>query len=485
MPCGGVITVSMTLGELLAGTGRPAGLARAQLVGTDDVQVTSVVIDSRSVVAGSVFCCVRGASFDGHSFAADAVAAGAAAVVVDHRLDLPAEVPQVIVDDVRAVVGHLAAAATGHPARQLTMVGVTGTNGKTTTTAMIASILRAAGRCVGVIGTLSGVRTTPEAPDLQERLASFIAEGIDAVVMEVSSHALSMHRVNGCHFDAVVFTNLSRDHLDLHGTMEQYFAAKARLFDPALADRGVTCVDDPHGRLLLDASPIPMEGWSATDATDAVISPTGARAVWRGQAIEVPLGGGFNLSNAIGAATCAAALGVGTDVIVRGLATLEPVPGRMETVRGGRGVDVIVDYAHTPDGLAVALDAARPALPGRLAVVFGCGGDRDREKRSDMGRIAAGAADLVVVTSDNPRSEDPQTIIDAILGGVAADYRSHVLCEPDRRRAIEMAVEWARPGDVVLVAGKGHETTQTIGGRVLPFDDRAVAREVLSGGIDR
>ena len=475
----------MTLGELLAGTGRPTVLARARVVGPDDVRVDDVVIDSRSVTQGSLFCCVRGASFDGHTFADDAVAAGAVGVVVDHPLDLPPGVAQVVVDDVRAAVGHLAAAVHGHPARSLTMVGVTGTNGKTTTTAMIASVLRASGRRVGVIGTLSGARTTPEAPELQERLAAFVAEGVDAVVMEVSSHALLMHRVNGCHFDAVVFTNLSRDHLDLHGTMEQYFAAKARLFDPTLADTGVTCTDDPHGRLLLDASPIPTVGWSADDAVDAVVSPTSVRATWRGQVLEVPLGGAFNLSNAIGAATCAAVLGVSPQEIAAGLAALEPVPGRMEAVHGPDGVEVIVDYAHTPDGLAVALAASRPAYPGRLAVVFGCGGDRDREKRPEMGRIAAGSADLVVVTSDNPRSEDPQAIIDAILGGVGADYRAHVLCEPDRRRAIEAAVRWARPGDVVLVAGKGHETTQTIGSRVLPFDDRAVVREVLSGGTDR
>ena len=477
--------MSMTLGELLAGTGRPGVLSRARVIGPDDVSVSSVVIDSRAVTAGSVFCCIRGAAFDGHTFAASAVASGAAAIVVDHELDLPAGVPQVVVDDVRAAVGHLAAVAHGRPADRLMMVGVTGTNGKTTTTAMIASILGAAGRRVGVIGTLSGARTTPEAPELQERLASFLAEGIDTVVMEVSSHALLMHRVNGCHFDAAVFTNLSRDHLDLHGTMEQYFAAKARLFDPALSQRGITCVDDPHGRLLLDASPIPSEGWSIDDVSDASVTPTRVRATWRSQVLDVPLGGEFNLSNAIGAATCAAALGVDAATIAAGLASLEPVPGRMEAVPGGHGFDVIVDSAHTPDGLAAALSAARPGRPGRLVVVFGCGGDRDREKRPEMGRIAAEGADLVVVTSDNPRSEDPQAIIDAILGGVGADYRAHVLCEPDRRRAIEAAVGWARPGDVVLIAGKGHEATQTIGASVLPFDDRAVAREVLSGGTVR
>jgi len=476
----------MTLGELLAGSGRPGVLARARVIGRDDVLVSDVVIDSRAVGQGSVFCCLRGATSDGHSFASAAVEAGAAALVVDHELqDVPEHVTQIVVDEVRPAVGPLVAASLGHPAERLLMVGVTGTNGKTTTTAMLASILTAAGRRVGVIGTLSGARTTPEAPELQARLAAFVADGLDTVVMEVSSHALQMHRVNGCRFAAVVFTNLSRDHLDLHGTMEQYFAAKARLFDPSLADRGVACLDDPHGQLLVDASPIPMEGWSLAEATDAEVTPTRVAATWRGVRLDVPLGGGFNLSNAIGAATCAAALGISTEDIVAGLARLAAVPGRMESVANDRGMAVIVDYAHTPDGLRAALEAARPTDGARLAVVFGCGGDRDREKRPEMGRIAAEGADSVVVTSDNPRSEDPQEIIDAILGGIPADYRAHVLCEPDRRRAIELAVRWAEPGDVVLIAGKGHETTQTIGGTTLPFDDRAVAREVLAGGTDR
>lgn len=476
----------MSLGELLAGSGRPGVLARARVVGSEDVTVSDVVIDSREVTSGSVFCCLRGGTADGHSFAAAAVDAGAVALVVDHELpDVPPHVTQVVVDDVRPAVGPLAATAAGHPARRLLMVGVTGTNGKTTTTAMLAAILRASGRRVGVIGTLSGARTTPEAPELQRRLAAFVAEGVDTVVMEVSSHALLMHRVHGCRFAAAVFTNLSRDHLDLHGTMEQYFAAKARLFDPQLSERGIACVDDTHGQLLVDASPIPMQGWSIDDAVDRVVTPTRVAATWRGVRLDVPLGGGFNLSNALGAATCAAALGVGIEHVVAGLAALDVVPGRMESVPNDRGVDVIVDYAHTPDGLRAALAAARPAPGARLAVVFGCGGDRDREKRPEMGQIAAGGADLVVVTSDNPRSEDPRAIIDAILGGIPTDYRAHVLSEPDRRRAIETAVQWAAPGDVVLIAGKGHETTQTIGSSVLPFDDRAVAHEVLSGGTDR
>jgi UDP-N-acetylmuramoyl-L-alanyl-D-glutamate--2,6-diaminopimelate ligase len=458
-----------------------ASLGRFELLGEPDVatiDITAVDYDSRNVQPGSLFCCLRGANSDGHQFAEAARQAGAVALLVDHRLDV--DVAQIVVDDTRRVMGWLAASFFGHPSRSLTMVGVTGTNGKTTTTSLITSILTSTGRATGMIGTLTGAHTTPEAPDLQAELADFVAGGTTAVVAEVSSHALELQRVAGCHFDVAVFTNLGRDHLDLHGTEERYFAAKARLFEPALSDTAVVNVDDPHGRLLMDARSIPTEGYSLADVTDVVVTATSHGYTWRGHRIEVPIGGEFNVMNSLAAATACSGLGVELADIETGLRHAAPVPGRFEAVVAGQPFAVIVDYAHTPEGLEKALGAARQAAGGaRVHVVFGCGGDRDREKRPLMGEVAATLADEVVITSDNPRSEDPLEIINAAMGGVPPDYRGRVVMEPDRRRAIEIAIRQARSADVVLIAGKGHEPTQTIGDQVLPFDDRAVALEIL------
>ena len=442
-----------------------------------DVAITGVVFDSRRVTRGSLFCCISGDEHDGHEFAAAAVSAGAAALLCERELALP--VPQVVVADARAAMGPIAAAFYGQPSHHLTLVGVTGTNGKTTTCSLLASVLRSAGVATGVIGTLTGKHTTPEAPDLQAQLADFVAQGTTAVVIEVSSHALALHRVAGCRFELAVFTNLGRDHLDLHGTIERYFAAKARLFQPALSARGLVNVDDPRGRQLFDAAPIPMTEFSMSDISELVVTPTSHEYRWRGTQVRVGIGGAFNAMNSLAAATAAAVLGIPTEVIASGLATAPAVPGRFEPVHAGQLFDVIVDFAHTPDGLREALPAARAAADGRVIAVFGCGGDRDREKRSEMGAVAAQLADLVVVTSDNPRSEDPLAIIDAVIAGVPADYRERVVSEPDRRRAFAAAFQMAKPGDVVVIAGKGHETTQTIGGAVNPFDDHAVAVAVL------
>lgn len=466
------------LGEVVTG----AALRNAVLRGDAATVVRGVTHDSRQVRDGSLFCCLRGGTTDGHGFAAAAVTAGATALLVDHPLDLP--VAQVVVPDTRVAMGYLAASFWQHPSEQLTMVGVTGTNGKTTTTSLLAAVLESAGMPTGVIGTLTGKHTTPESSELQERLAGFVAEGKRAVVMEVSSHALVLHRVAGAHFDVAVFTNLGRDHLDLHGTVERYFAAKAMLFESSLTDRGVANLDDPHGRLLVDAAPVPMTGFSEADVTALEVGATRHAYTWRGVRVEVGLGGAFNAMNSLAAATAAAELGIEPAVIARGLATAGAVPGRFEAVHAGQPFDVIVDFAHTPDGLREALAAARAAVgDGRVIVVFGCGGDRDREKRPEMGAVAAELADRVVVTSDNPRSEDPVAIINAILQGVPGDYRDRVVSEPDRRRAFATAFQGAQPGDLVLIAGKGHETTQTIGDEVLPFDDRAVARAVLEGAL--
>lgn len=469
-----------TLDALLADPG-VAGVLRSvrRDAAESDPDITTVEFDSRRVGPGSLFCCVPGERFDGHDFAAAAVAQGAVALLVSRPLEI--DVPQLLVDDVRHSMALLAAAFHGHPSRALRLVGVTGTNGKTTTTSLIAAVLDHAGQRTGLIGTLSGVHTTPEAPDLQRRLAEFRDTGCDAVVMEVSSHALHLGRVTGCHFDLAVFTNLGRDHLDLHGTLERYFAAKASLFEPVLSQRGLTNVDDVHGRLLAEAATIPMHRFSLDDVTDVQVTPTSHAYTWRGQRVQVAMGGTFNVMNSLAAAEAAVLLGIEPSTVAAGLARAASVPGRFEPVRGGQAFDVIVDYAHTPDGIRAVLESVRSVTEGRIIVVFGCGGDRDREKRPEMGEVAARLADMVVVTSDNPRSEDPDAIINAITAGVPEDYRQRVVSQPDRRRALATAFASALPGDVVVVAGKGHETTQTIGSSVLPFDDRAVSRELLGG----
>jgi UDP-N-acetylmuramoyl-L-alanyl-D-glutamate--2,6-diaminopimelate ligase len=449
-----------------------------------DPEITGVVHDTHAVAVGALFCCVRGSRTDGHDLAAAAVEAGAAALLVDH--ELPLDVPQLVVPDVRAALGPVSAAFWDSPSHHLTVLGVTGTAGKTTITHLLAAILAADGKQCGVIGTLSGARTTPEAPELQALLADHRRRGDDAVAMEVSSHGLELHRVDATRFAVAVFTNLSPEHLDFHGTMDAYFAAKARLFTPAFTDRAVVCVDDDWGRRLLAelgvTGELELHPYGLADATDVQLLPAGARFAWRGHEVRLPLTGRFNVVNAVGAATAAALVGVDPATIARGLSAAAPVPGRFEPVDAGQTFTVIVDYAHKPDALDQALTAARELVTGagELTVVFGAGGDRDRAKRPLMGEVAARLADHVVLTDDNPRSEDPAEILAAIAAGVPATARHRVRTEPDRRRAIGQAVAAARPGGVVVIAGKGHETTQVVGDRVFPFDDRAVAREALA-----
>ena len=445
------------------------------VTGDASVEVGRAAHDSRSLSPGALFCCVPGAVHDGHDLAADAVAAGAAALLCERPLDLG--VPELVVSSVREAMGPVAAELAGRPSDHLAVVGVTGTNGKTTTIALLGAILEAAGRPCGLIGTLTGARTTPEAPELQDRLAAHLAEGKAAVAMEVSSHALDLHRVDGTRFRVAVFTNLSRDHLDHHGDMGAYFQAKARLFGPDLCDLAVLGVDDPHGRLLRDAALVPSVGYSLADAHDLRLGPDGSHFTWRGVPVHVGLAGRFNVANALAAATAAEALGVTPEQVAAGLASVPPVPGRFERVDEGQPHLAVVDYAHTPDGLEQLLATARELVPGRVIVVFGAGGDRDRSKRPAMGEVAARLADVVIVTSDNPRHEDPAAIIDEVCNGM--DEPRDLRVEPDRRSAIEAAVAEARPGDVLLVAGKGHETTMTIGDDVQPFDDREVLRTAL------
>ena len=441
------------------------------------VEVTSVTHDSRKVRSGSMFCCVPGAVTDGHVFAADAVALGASSLLVERQLDL--DVTQVVVGDVRRAMGPVAASFHGHPSDSMDVVGVTGTNGKTTTAWLLRSIFEQAGRTTGMIGTLTGTRTTPESTDLQAELAALRDGGATAVAMEVSSHALAQSRVAGTHFKVGVFTNLSRDHLEYHDTMEDYFAAKALLFEPGQSEVGVVNADDPRGQLLLDAARIPTRAFSLSDVDDLRVLEDRSEATWRGRRLVVPLGAVFNVSNALAAATAALELGITEDDIVAGIAAAPQAPGRFELVDAGQPFAVVVDFAHTPDGIENLLRAARQvAGDGQLTIVFGAGGDKDRGKRPMMGDVASRLADVVVLTSDNPRSEDPMSIIEEIRAGTTGS--AYVITEPDRRAAIELALRRATAGDVVVVAGKGHETTQTIGDTVLPFDDRVVVREVLA-----
>ncbi|HXF72691.1 MAG TPA: UDP-N-acetylmuramoyl-L-alanyl-D-glutamate--2,6-diaminopimelate ligase [Actinomycetota bacterium] len=467
------------------------GLPRAEVRGDGSVRVTDVVYRSGDVRPGALFFCVPGTRRDGHDFAAEAVSRGAAALAVERPL--PLDVPQVVVPSVREAMGPIAAAFFGRPGDRMLVVGVTGTNGKTTTTYLLAGVFRAAGMTPGLVGTTGAwigdqpvpfERTTPEAPDLHRVLALMAERGVGAVAMEASSHGLDQHRVDGLRFSCGVFTNLSQDHLDYHGTMEAYFAAKARLFTPELSERAAINVDVPEGRRLLRAElPTVTYGLGAEADVRAVDVETSAEGVaFRAEGVEIrsPLRGLFNVYNCLAALAASRALGIDPEVAARGIATVRGVPGRMEPIEAGQPFLVLVDYAHTPDGIENVLRAARPLVGegGRLLIVFGAGGDRDRGKRPLMGRAATSLADLAIVTSDNPRTEDPLAIIEDILPGARAGGGAYVV-EPDRRAAIRAAVREAGPGDVVVIAGKGHETGQEIAGRVIPFDDRVVAREEL------
>ena len=475
------------------------------------VEVGGIAHDSRRVVPGDLFCCVPGAASDGHAHALEAVERGAVGLLcerfIPELLERGVVQSRVAPGSMRRAMARLAGTFYGHPARDLLMIGVTGTNGKTSVTQLLGDLLSATGRPTNVLGTLSGARTTPEAIELQRILAHVRdrqrSDGArHAVAMEVSSHALVQSRVEGIHFDVAVFTNLSHDHLDYHETMEQYFDAKAMLFGPSYALRGVVNADDPWGRALLERARIPMHGVHRADATDVVLRPGHTEFTWRGQRVVTPLTGAVNVDNTLLAAEAALALedpGLGPAEIAGALAGTTPVPGRVEVVAspaspvtpGGRDVasrlptppfTVLVDYAHTPAGLEVVLREARglAGARGRVLVAFGCGGNRDRTKRPLMGSAAAQLSDLAVITSDNPRDEDPDLIIGEVLAGVpgGADAPGMVV-EPDRAAAIRLVIDAARPGDVVVVAGKGHETSQEVAGRRLPFDDTVVVRRAL------
>jgi UDP-N-acetylmuramoyl-L-alanyl-D-glutamate--2,6-diaminopimelate ligase len=448
-------------------------LGAVEVVGRAPVEVRDLAYDTRDVVSGSLFFCVPGARADGHDFAAEAVTAGAVAVVVERPLDVP--VPQVVVADARAAMAPAADEFFGRPTADLQVVGVTGTNGKTTTAFLLYAILAAAGRRPGLVGTIEarvggerrGVRhTTPEAIDLQRLFREMLDAGDRSVALEASSHASALHRLDRVRFAALVFTNLSHEHLDFHSDMEDYFQAKRRLFvegrPPAAVNTG-----DEYGRRL--AAELP-DALTFGFGDDAKLGPEALAGV------DLKLRGRFNVENALGALAAARLLGIDEDAIRRGLESVRGVPGRLEAVDEGQPFDVIVDYAHKPLALETLLRTVRELSPGgRVICVFGCGGDRDREKRPQMGRIASELADTVIVTNDNPRSEDPQSIIDAIVAGAAGEVE--VL--PDRAEAIARAIELARDGDVVVIAGKGAEQGQEFADRTVPFDDREAAREAL------
>jgi UDP-N-acetylmuramoyl-L-alanyl-D-glutamate--2,6-diaminopimelate ligase len=457
---------------------------RAVLHGRDGVEVADLAHDSRRVLPGSLFVCVPGALADGHDHAAAAVAAGAVAVVCERALDVA--VPQAIVADARAAMAPLADRFFGEPTRALRVAGVTGTNGKTTTAYVTRAILTAAGTPCGLLGTIEQIvggvaepveRTTPEAIDLQRTFRRMVDAGDRACAMEVSSHALDLHRVDGVRFAAAAFTNLSQDHLDFHGSMEEYFAAKARLFDGRCPT--ATNAADAYGSRL-DATIRYGAPGAEVRADDLRLEPGGSWFRLVTPAGEVPvqtrLRGAFNVANVLAAASIAHLMDVPLQAIADGIGSVSGVPGRLEPVEAGQPFTVLVDYAHTPDALETVLQTARGITRGRLIVVFGCGGDRDRAKRPLMGEVAARLADDVVVTSDNPRSEDPDAIIAEILAGVGRP----VMVERDRRTAIRMALARAAEIDVVVIAGKGHEQGQETAGSKLPFDDRLVALEALA-----
>jgi UDP-N-acetylmuramoyl-L-alanyl-D-glutamate--2,6-diaminopimelate ligase len=465
------------------------GLSGLRVVGDAAVEVVDLVYDSRKVERGSLFFCVVGEKVDGHKFGARAVEEGAAALVVERELTELA-VPQVVVSDSRAAMAPLAARFWGDPTGELRVVGVTGTNGKTTTAFLAREILQAADFRCGLLGTVKQVvggvekevvRTTPEAIELQASFRQMLEGGDEACAMEVSSHALALHRADAIHFEVALFTNLTQDHLDFHADMEDYFLAKRRLFEMGPKTRIVN-VDAPYGRRLaeeFDCITFSAEGAEADySAREVEFDAKGASFSLGRMRLHTALPGHFNVANALGAFATAEAMGVGGDIAAAGLARAARVPGRFEPIDEGQGFGVLVDYAHTPDSLENVLRAARRLTEGQLITVFGAGGDRDRDKRPKMGRAGADLSDLTVVTSDNPRSEDPEKIVAEVAAGAAGAKELKVVV--DRREAIALALGRARPGDTVVIAGKGHEQGQELeDGRKIPFDDREVAREEL------
>lgn len=502
----------MTLGALVAQahTLAPDARTRVSEAGRQNLNVTGITHDSRAVSTGVVFVAIRGQRADGATFAASAAARGAAAIVAETPAPAGMSVPWIQTPDARLALAELSAIYFGRPSEALTVVGVTGTNGKTTSTYLLAAVLDAAGLPCGRMGTVTvrvgpdpaderdASHTTPEAPEVQRLLREMADRGCKACAMEVSSHALVLRRVAGMRFAAAIFTNLTRDHLDFHHDMKQYFAAKRQLFEMLPGDApAVVNVDDPWGQELASSLPTVVT-YGIQRAAD--VRATSIQSTLEGLAFEIetpngsmsirsPLVGRPNVYNILGVSAAASALGISHRAIEAGLARLDGVPGRFQLVSATTDdVRVVVDYAHTDDALKNLLETARPLASGRLITIFGCGGDRDRTKRPLMGTVAARLSDLVVLTSDNPRSEDPIRIIDEIKLGIvppadpSAPKRAAtpLVVNPDRRAAIEHAIRTAEPGDLVIIAGKGHEKYQVIGDRTIPFDDVEIAQTALA-----
>jgi len=472
---------------------RLADAVGGEVAGDGRVTVTDVTHDSKHAGAGVLFVAVRGSVADGHDYVQAALDAGSPAVCVEDP-GFASGGPAIVVPDTRAALGHLAAVTHGNPSRQMDVVGITGTNGKTTVAHLLEEIVTADGRTAGLVGTLGArisgsaiplERTTPEATDLQRLLAEMVASGVAVVAVEVSSHAMALGRVEATSFRLAAFTNLSQDHLDFHEDMEEYYRAKAALFAPELADHAVIWIDDPAGRRLAGETALPVttvglgpdadvtgsEIVSTLAGSKFTVSGTGGSAQ-----VELAIAGDFNVANALVAAACAAELGIDWDSIAAGIGAVKRLAGRFEMVDVGEEHTIVVDYAHTPDGVAAVIATVRRLVPSaRLLAVVGAGGDRDRAKRPLIGAAAA-TADVAFITSDNPRSEDPVDVMEAVAEG-AAGGTAQLIAEVDRRKAIRAAISEAGPEDVVLILGKGHEQGQDFGDVVLPFDDVSVARE--------
>lgn len=478
------------------------------ITGNAEKQIKGIVSDSRLVEAGFLFVCIPGAHVDGSQFAVQAAEKGAVAVLATKHLDLPAQVTQIVVPDIHAAMEDMVPYFYDYPGKKMRMIGVTGTNGKTTTTHIIAHILRNAGYHVGVLGTIHALmddeefeihNTTPDVVELQQFLAQMYDRGMTHVVMEVSSHALDMNRVAGCEFDTAVFTNLTQDHLDYHKTFDNYFAAKAKLFQSLTGSdlvkdhkTAIINIDDPYGQKMATMCQCDVLTYGVDN--DADLKGSNLKAGLKGSSFDVqgPFGsvslhmkitGLFNVYNTLAAIGAAHAEGVSTEVIDKAIQEFHSVAGRFELVEEGQDFAIVVDYSHTPDSLEKALTTARDLHPNRIIAVFGCGGDRDRTKRPIMGKIAAENADIPIVTSDNPRSENPDAIVAEVEEGVKQGLKpgQHHEVIVDRRTAIHRAVEIAQTGDIIVIAGKGHETYQILNTGTIHFDDREVAREALKG----
>ena len=470
-----------------------AGLPHQHLQGTLEFFCDTITYDSRTATPGSVFVALKGARTDGHDHVQDATQRGVSMVIVERIVTVPNEIAVVQVPDSRQALAHLAATFHRHPAQSLKLIGITGTNGKTSVAFLLRHLLRNAGRRCGLIGTVEydlgdrvipATRTTPEALELHQYLAGMVQSGCEFCVMEVSSHALQQHRVAGLQFSSIAFTNLSQDHLDYHGDMENYFATKRRLFEMQTkhAEQLVN-VDDPFGKRLMrefDARTFGEAEEATFRITDLTLGQRKTRFQISGNEYCMPLIGRHNVANAAAAVGLARGIGISADECAKALATAEPVPGRLEPIHCGQPFAVYVDYAHTDDALRQVLVTLREITPGRLHVIFGCGGNRDTGKRFKMGTVAAELADNSCITTDNPRHEEPELIAGQIAEGCASVSKSGWQVEPDRERAIDEILRAANPGDTVLIAGKGHETYQEIEGVVMPFDDREIARAVLT-----